>query len=42
MKFEEQVKEAKRKKLESKIVRDVIFILIGTTLLVISIIINHR
>ena len=42
MKFEEQVKEAKRKKLESKIVRDVIFILIGITLLIISIIINYR
>lgn len=37
MKFEKQVKEAKRKQLESRIVRDIVFLVIGITFLLISI-----
>ena len=36
-KFEEQVKEAKRKRLESRIVRDIIFIILGLFFLILSI-----
>lgn len=37
LKFEKQVKEAKRKQLESRIVRDIVFLVIGITFLLISI-----
>lgn len=38
MKFEKQVMEAKKKKLESRIIRDVVFIILGVIFLIISII----
>ena len=37
MKFEQQVKEAKAKKLEYRILRDAIFIILGIVFLIISI-----
>lgn len=37
MTFDKQVKEAKRKQVESRIVRDVVFLVLGITFLLISI-----
>lgn len=42
MTFENQVKEAKRQKLENKIVRDVIIILLGIAFLVASFMLNNK
>lgn len=36
MTFDKQVKEAKRKKLENRIIRDIVFIILGISFLVIS------
>lgn len=36
MTFEKQLKEAKKKKLESRIIRDAVFIILGVTFLIIS------
>ncbi len=38
MKFEKQVKEAKKKQLENRIIRDVTFIVLGIVFLTVSII----
>ena len=42
MTFEKQVKEAKRKKLESRMTRDIVFILLGIIFLVISFIMAYK
>ena len=36
MTFEKQLKDAKKKKLENRIIRDVVFIILGITFLIIS------
>lgn len=36
MTFEKQLKNAKKKKLENRIIRDVVFIILGITFLIIS------
>lgn len=42
MTFEKQVKEAKSKRLENRIMRDVIFILLGITFLIISVVMAYK
>lgn len=42
MTFDKQVKEAKVKQLQSRIIRDVIFIVLGITFLLISILISYN
>ena len=42
MKFEDQVKEAKAKKLQYRILRDIIFIILGAIFLIISIMIEIK
>lgn len=42
MTFDKQVKEAKRKRLENRIIRDVIFILLGITFLIISFVVAYN
>ena len=42
MTFENQVKEAKEKQLESRIIRDIVFIILGVIFLIISILIAYK
>ena len=42
MTFEKQVKEAKSKRLENRIIRDVIFILLGITFFIISVVMAYK
>ena len=42
MTFEKQVEEAKRKKLEGRMTRDIIFILLGIIFLIISFVISYK
>lgn len=42
MTFDKQVEEAKKKKLESRILRDLVFIILGVIFLVISFIVAYN
>lgn len=42
MTFKKQVEEAKKKKLESRIIRDLVFIILGAIFLVISFVVAYN
>ena len=42
MKFDKQVEKAKEEKLKNRIIRDVVFVILGITFLVISIICSYN